>query len=58
MINILKQFKTNVEKIEVKNSGDSTYLPGEIVDRIKFDNNNEKLQKKKNLQLASFNGNY
>ena len=30
-----------LKKIEVKNSGDSTYLPGEIVDRIKFDNTNE-----------------
>ena len=27
-----------------KSSGDSTYLPGEIVDRIKFDNLNEKLK--------------
>ena len=31
-----------LKKVEVKNSGDSVYLPGEIVDRIKFDNNNEK----------------
>ena len=28
-----------LKKIEVKNSGDSSYLPGEIVDRIKFENN-------------------
>ena len=32
-----------LKKIEVKVSGDSSYLPGEIVDRIKFDNTNEKL---------------
>ena len=24
-------------------SGDSSYLPGEVIDRIKFDNTNEKL---------------
>ena len=38
---ILRQM---LKKVEVKNSGDSTYLPGEIVDRIKFENNNEKLK--------------
>ena len=38
---ILRQM---LKKIEVKSSGDSTYLPGEIVDRIKFDNLNEKLK--------------
>ena len=38
---ILRQM---LKKVEVKNSGDSSYLPGEIVDRIKFDNNNEKLK--------------
>ena len=32
-----------LKKVEVKLSGDSSYLPGEIVDRIKFDNANEKL---------------
>jgi DNA-directed RNA polymerase subunit beta' len=32
-----------LKKVEVKVSGDSSYLPGEIVDRIKFDNANEKL---------------
>ena len=32
-----------LKKIEVKVSGDSSYLPGEIIDRIKFDNTNEKL---------------
>ena len=37
---ILRQM---LKKIEVKISGDSSYLPGEIVDRIKFDNTNEKL---------------
>ena len=31
-----------LKKVEVKISGDSTYLPGEIVDRIKFENVNEK----------------
>ncbi len=38
---ILRQM---LKKVEVKFSGDSNYLPGEIVDRIKFDNNNEKLK--------------
>ena len=38
---ILRQM---LKKVEVKNSGDSSYLPGEIVDRIKFDNMNEKLK--------------
>ena len=32
-----------LKKVEVKSSGDSSYLPGEVVDRIKFDNANEKL---------------
>ena len=39
---ILRQM---LKKIEVKASGDSTYLPGEIVDKIKFENENEKLKK-------------
>ena len=38
---ILRQM---LKKVEVKLSGDSSYLPGEIVDRIKFDNLNEKLK--------------
>ena len=38
---ILRQM---LKKIEVKTSGDSNYLPGEIVDRIKFENTNEKLK--------------
>ena len=33
-----------LKKVEVKSSGDSSYLPGEIVDRIKFENMNEKLK--------------
>ena len=32
-----------LKKVEIKESGDSTYLPGEMIDRIKFDNSNEKL---------------
>ena len=32
-----------LKKVEVKVSGDSSYLPGEIVDRIKFENTNDKL---------------
>jgi DNA-directed RNA polymerase subunit beta' len=32
-----------LKKIEVKVTGDSTYLPGEIIDKIKFDDVNEKL---------------
>ncbi len=39
---ILRQM---LKKVEVKSSGDSSYLPGEIVDRIKFENMNEKLKK-------------
>ena len=38
---ILRQM---LKKVEVKTSGDSNYLPGEIVDRIKFENTNEKLK--------------
>ena len=38
---ILRQM---LKKVEVKSSGDSSYLPGEIVDRIKFENSNEKLK--------------
>ena len=33
-----------LKKIEIKTTGDSSYLPGEIIDRIKFDNVNEKLK--------------
>ena len=33
-----------LKKIEVKESGDSSLLPGEIIDRIKFENINEKLE--------------
>ncbi len=39
---ILRQM---LKKIEVKIQGDSSYLPGEIVDRIKFENTNEQLVK-------------
>ena len=38
---ILRQM---LKKVEVKSSGDSSYLPGEIIDRIKFENMNEKLK--------------
>ncbi len=38
---ILRQM---LKKVEVKNSGDTSYLPGEIVDRIKFDIINEKIK--------------
>ena len=37
---ILRQM---LKKIEVKNSGESNLLPGEIIDRIKFEDLNEKL---------------
>ena len=37
---ILRQM---LKKVEVKVSGDSSYLPGEVIDRIKFDIANEKL---------------
>jgi DNA-directed RNA polymerase subunit beta' len=38
---ILRQM---LKKIEIKESGDSNYLPGEIIDRIKFNDLNEKLK--------------
>ena len=38
---ILRQM---LKKVEVKEAGESSYLPGEIIDRIKFDNVNEKLK--------------
>ena len=37
---ILRQM---LKKVEIKISGDSSYLPGEMIDRIKFDITNEKL---------------
>ncbi len=47
---ILRQM---LKKIEVKQSGDSSLLPGEIIDRIKFDNMNEKLlSEKKNPAIG------
>ena len=33
-----------LKKVEIKNPGDSNYLPGEIIDRIKFNDVNEKLK--------------
>jgi len=33
-----------LKKIEVKNSGDSSLMPGEIIDRIKFDDMNDNLK--------------
>ncbi len=38
---ILRQM---LKKVEIKNPGDSNYLPGEIIDRIKFNDVNEKLK--------------
>ncbi len=38
---ILRQM---LKKIEVKESGDSKLLPGEVIDRIKFENMNDKLK--------------
>ena len=38
---ILRQM---LKKVEIKNSGESNLLPGEIIDRIKFDNMNENLK--------------
>ena len=38
-----------LKKIEVKSSGDSKLLPGEIIDRLKFDEINEKLKKNKKI---------
>ncbi len=38
---ILRQM---LKKIEVKEAGESTLLPGEIIDRIKFDDMNERLK--------------
>ena len=38
---ILRQM---LKKIEIKSSGDSNYLQGEIIDRIKFENVNNKLK--------------
>ena len=39
---ILRQM---LKKIEIKTSGDSDLLPGEIIDRFKFDSMNEQLKK-------------
>ena len=40
-----------LKKVEIKSPGDSSYLPGEIVDRIKFEIVNDKL-KNENKTLA------
>ena len=40
-----------LKKIEVKQSGDSSLLPGEIIDRLKFEEINEKLNSE-NKQIA------
>ena len=45
---ILRQM---LKKIEVKESGDSKLLPGEIIDRVRFEDMNEKL-KSENKKLA------
>ena len=39
---ILRQM---LKKVEIKSSGDSDYLPGEIIDRFKLDNVNEEILK-------------
>ena len=39
---ILRQM---LKKIEIKTSGDSDLLPGEMIDRFKFDSMNEQLKK-------------
>ena len=42
-----------LKKVEIKSSGDSKYLPGEIIDMIEFDTENEILKKEgKKLALA------
>tara|TARA_Y100001958_G_C21184639_1_gene513915 strand:- start:13 stop:1467 length:1455 start_codon:yes stop_codon:yes gene_type:complete len=46
---ILRQM---LKKIEVKNSGDSSLLPGEVIDRIKFENMNEELKKNNKKQAV------
>jgi len=47
---ILRQM---LKKIEVKESGDSTLMPGEIIDRLKFEEINEKLvSEKKNIAVG------
>jgi DNA-directed RNA polymerase subunit beta' len=46
---ILRQM---LKKVEVKVSGDSNYLPGEVIDRIKFDNVNEKLKSEKKKEAV------
>ena len=47
---ILRQM---LKKIEVKESGDSTLMPGEIIDRLKFEDINEKLvSENKNIAVG------
>ena len=41
-----------LKKVEIKTSGDSKYLPGEIVDKIELDNENESLKKTDKLPAA------
>ncbi len=42
-----------LKKVEIKESGDSSLLPGEIIDRLKFEEINEKLKtENKNIAKA------
>ena len=49
-----------LKKIEIKEPGDSKYLPGEIIDKIKFEDlmRNLKSMVKKSLKVKGINGNY
>ena len=42
-----------LKKVEIKDPGDSTYLPGEVMDKNVFENVNEKLELEKKQNLFS-----
>ena len=42
-----------LKKVEVKVSGDSNYLIGEIIDKIEFDDTNEALKQKGKIQAEA-----
>ena len=42
-----------LKKVEIKASGDSKYISGEIIDKIEIDDENENLKKKNKKQVVS-----
>ena len=45
-----KRIRQMLKKVEIKDSGDSNFLNGELIDRIQFDEINEELKKQNKKQ--------